>query len=140
MNALRILARVTGKSPGEVGTTTARPFVHPVPLSHLAGRGFTPERQTPLHSRHAALGAQFMLAGVWRRPSTTPNLERAGTTAQEAEAVRTRVGVIDGDAGEIELYGGCRFPNESIPDGTNMKVGTTRYALMLDEAGCSMMG
>ncbi|MGL5926522.1 FAD-dependent oxidoreductase, partial [Chroococcidiopsis sp.] len=68
MNALRVLARITGKSPGEVGTTTARPFFHPVPLSHLAGRGFTPERYTPLHSRHAALGAEFMLAGAWRRP------------------------------------------------------------------------
>jgi sarcosine oxidase subunit alpha len=31
MNALRILARITGKSPGEVGTTTARPFFHRFP-------------------------------------------------------------------------------------------------------------
>ena len=48
MNALRILARLRGKPPHQVGTTTARPFFHPVPMSHLAGRGFTPERRTPL--------------------------------------------------------------------------------------------
>jgi len=45
MNALRILARVTGKSPGEVGTTTARPLrssSSPVALS-----------RTRLHTRTA---------------------------------------------------------------------------------------
>jgi len=67
MNALRILARVTGKSPGEVGNhcPPLRSSSSPVALSRTR---LTPERQTPLHSRHAALGAQFMLAGVWRRP------------------------------------------------------------------------
>ena len=42
MTALRILARLTGKTPQQVGTTTSRPFFHPVPLSHLAGRAFLP--------------------------------------------------------------------------------------------------
>lgn len=141
MNALRILARVTGKSPGEVGTTTARPFVHPVPLSHLAGRGFTPERQTPLHSRHAALGAQFMLAGVWRRPEyySQPGKSWDDCICREAEAVRTRVGVIDvGTLGKLEVRGAAAAEFlERVYTGryTNMKVGTTRYALMLDEAG-----
>jgi len=86
------LARVTGKSPGEVGTTTARPFVHPVPLSHLAGRGFTPERQTPLHSRHAAL---CPVHACWRLAKTgvlRPTWKELGQLhLQEAEAVRTRV-------------------------------------------------
>jgi hypothetical protein len=62
MNALRVLARALGATPGEVGTTTARPFFHPVPMSHLAGRGFTPERRTPRHHRHAAAGAVSALA------------------------------------------------------------------------------
>ncbi|MBW4553031.1 MAG: FAD-dependent oxidoreductase [Aphanocapsa sp. GSE-SYN-MK-11-07L] len=68
MNAIRILARSLGKTPAEVGTTTARPFFHPVPISHLAGRSFLPERFTPLHQLHQDLGAVFMLAGQWRRP------------------------------------------------------------------------
>jgi sarcosine oxidase subunit alpha len=141
MNALRILARITGKSPGEVGTTTARPFFHPVPLSHLAGRGFTPERQTPLHSRHAALGAQFMAAGVWRRPEyyTQPGKSREDCIHSEVEAVRTRVGIIDvGTLGKLELRGAdaAEFL-ERVYTGrySNLKLGMSRYALMLDEAG-----
>lgn len=141
MNALRILARIVGKSPGVVGTTTARPFFHPVPMSHLAGRGFTPFRQTPLHSRHAALGAQFMIAGMWRRPEyyTQPGLTRQECIHTEAEAVRTRVGIIDvGTLGKLELRGAdaAEFL-ERVYTGcyTNLKVGMSRYALMLDETG-----
>jgi sarcosine oxidase subunit alpha len=144
MNALRILARITNQSPGAVGTTTARPFFHPVPLSHLAGRGFTPERHTPLHSRHAALGAQFMLAGVWRRPEyyTQPGKSREDCIRSEVEAVRTRVGLIDvGTLGKLELRGvdAAEFL-ERVYTGrySNLKVGMSRYALMLDEAGVVM--
>lgn len=141
MNALRILARITGKIPGEVGTTTARPFFHPVPLSHLAGRGFSPDRQTPLHSRHAALNAKFMLAGVWRRPEyyTQPAKSREACIRAEVEAVRTRVGLIDvGTLGKLELRGPDAAPFlERVYTGryTNLKVGMSRYALMLDESG-----
>jgi sarcosine oxidase subunit alpha len=141
MNALRILARITNQSPGEVGTTTARPFLHPVPLSHLAGRGFTPERHTPLHSRHAAFGAQFMLAGIWRRPEyyTQPGKSRGDCIRSEVEAVRTRVGLIDvGTLGKLELRGaGAAEFLERVYTGrySNLKVGMSRYALMLDEAG-----
>lgn len=141
MNALRILARITGKSPAEVGTTTARPFFHPVPLSHLAGRGFTPERYTPLQSRHAALGAQFMLAGAWRRPEyyTQPEKSREDCIRAEVKAVRTRVGAIDvGTLGKLEVRGtdAAEFL-ERVYTGrySNLKLGMSRYALMLDETG-----
>src|SRR6476646_8258627 len=68
MNAVRILARIRGEPIEKVGTTTARPFFHPVPMSHLAGRGFHAMRRTPLHARHDAAGASFMQAGNWWRP------------------------------------------------------------------------
>ena len=42
MNAIRILARLHGEPCGAIGTTTARPFYHPVPLGVLAGRSFSP--------------------------------------------------------------------------------------------------
>ncbi|MDX2098901.1 MAG: FAD-dependent oxidoreductase, partial [Leptolyngbyaceae cyanobacterium bins.59] len=141
MNALRILARATGKTPGAVGTTTARPFFHPVPLSHLAGRGFTPERETPLHDRHQALGAKFMPAGMWQRPEyyRRSSLSREDCIREEVTAVRTRVGIIDvGTLGKLELRGpDAAELLERIYTGrfAKMKVGTTRYALMLDEAG-----
>ncbi len=68
-NAIRILAEIKGQTVAETGVTTSRPFYHPVPLSHLAGRGFHPHRHTPLHSRHEAAGAVFRPAGQWERPA-----------------------------------------------------------------------
>lgn len=141
MTALRILARLTGKSPQQVGTTTARPFFHPVPLSHLAGRGFSPQRQSPLHGRHAALGAVFMQAGAWERPEyyRVEGRSRIDSIREEASRVRTAVGLIDvGTLGKLEVRGpqAGEFLNR-IYTGRydNMKVGSTRYAVMCDESG-----
>jgi len=141
MNALRILAKITQKTPEQVGTTTARPFVHPVPLAHLAGRGFHPIRHTPLHSRHTALNAKWMPAGLWQRPEyyQRSNYSREACIAQEALTVRTQVGIIDvGTLGKLEIRGAdaAEFL-ERIYTGRfrKMKVGSTRYALMLDETG-----
>jgi sarcosine oxidase, subunit alpha len=141
MNAIRILAKLLGATPGEVGTTTSRPFFHPVPMAHLAGRGFAPYRLTPLHSRHARAGAVFMQAGIWLRPEfyMVRGKTRLEAVHEEAVAVRTRVGIIDvGTLGKMEISGphAAAFL-ERIYTGrfANMKVGITRYALMLDEAG-----
>jgi len=141
MNALRILARLTGKSPGQVGTTTARPFFHPVPLSHLAGRGFSPERLTPLHHQHVQLGAVFMPAGVWQRPEyyAQAGLTRTECIRGEVACVRNQVGIIDvGTLGKIEIYGpdAVEFLERVyISRYANLKVGMTRYAIMCDESG-----
>ncbi|MFN0136721.1 MAG: glycine cleavage T C-terminal barrel domain-containing protein [Phycisphaerae bacterium] len=141
MNAIRILAKLLKTTPGEVGTTTSRPFYHPVPMSHLAGRGFTPYRQTPLHSRHERAGAVFMHAGVWLRPEfyMARGKTKLESVRDEAAAVRTGVGIIDvGTLGKMEISGpdAAAFL-ERIYTGrfANMKVGMTRYALMLDESG-----
>jgi sarcosine oxidase subunit alpha len=141
MNAVRILARILGKPIGEVGTTTARPFFHPVPLSHLAGRAFHAERVTPLHERHVALGAKLMNAGVWLRPEyyDVPGQTRLEAIREEALAVRQGVGLIDvGTLGKIEIHGpqAAEFL-ERVYTGrfANMTVGTTRYGLMVDESG-----
>jgi sarcosine oxidase subunit alpha len=141
MNAIRVLARLLGRSPGEVGTTTSRPFFHPVPLSHLAGRGFDPYRETPLHARHAGLGAVWMQAGPWQRPEfyAVPGRKKAEIVREEARAVRQAVGLIDvGTLGKMELYGpDAALFLERVYTGNfaNLRVGMTRYALMLDESG-----
>ncbi len=141
MNAIRILAKLLDKTPGEVGSTTARPFFHPVPMSHLAGRGFHPYRLTPLHSRHEFAGAVFMQAGVWLRPEyyAAGGKSKREAVREEASAVRSRVGIIDvGTLGKMEISGpDATAFLERIYTGRfgNMKVGMTRYALMLDEAG-----
>jgi sarcosine oxidase subunit alpha len=141
MNAIRILAKLLRKAPGEVGSTTARPFFHPVAMSHLAGRGFHPQRLSPLHSRHEKDGAVFMQAGTWLRPEyyrqrgkLKPEIVR-----EEVMAVRRSVGLIDvGTLGKMEISGpdAAAFL-ERLYTGrfANLKVGMTRYALMLDESG-----
>lgn len=141
MNGLRILAHLTGKAPQQVGTTTARPFYHPVPMSHLAGRGFSPERETPMQSRHSALGAVWMAAGVWQRPEyyAQPGLSRSECIRAEAMAVRQGVGLIDvGTLGKLEIYGpdaAAFLERVYISKYAGLKVGMTRYAVMCDESG-----
>jgi sarcosine oxidase, subunit alpha len=141
MNALRILATVRGEPIESLGPTTARPMFHPVPLSHLAGRGFTPERRTPLDSHHEALGAVWMPASNWRRPEyyAIAGKSRESAIADEVRAVRTRVGIIDvGTLGKIEVHGphAAQFLERLYTARfANLKVGMTRYGLMLDEAG-----
>jgi sarcosine oxidase subunit alpha len=141
MNALRILARLTGKEPQQVGTTTARPFFHPVPMAILAGRGFNPERRTPLHSRHDALGATWMPAGVWQRPEfyKVAGKSRLDCIREEVAAVRNGVGLIDvGTLGKLEVIGpqAAEFLERVYTSNyANLKVGMTRYAVMCDESG-----
>ena len=66
--ALRICAKQAGRELAAARTTTARPPITPVPLGVLAGRNHQPEKHTPLHHRHIALGAEMMLLGSWKRP------------------------------------------------------------------------
>lgn len=141
MNALRILARVRGETIEQLGTTTARPMYHPVALAHLAGRGFTPERRTPVDAEHAALGAVWMPAGNWRRPEyyAVPGRPREEAIADEVRAVRNRIGLIDvSTLGKIEAHGpdAAEFLERVYSTRfASLKIGMTRYGLMLDEAG-----
>ncbi len=141
MNALRILGRIRGASLDSLGTTTARPMFHPVPLSHLAGRGFMPERRTALDREHEALGAVWMPAGNWRRPEyyALPGKTREEAILAEVGAVRTRVGLIDvGTLGKIEVHGpdAVEFLERVYTARyANLKIGMSRYGLMLDESG-----
>jgi sarcosine oxidase subunit alpha len=141
MNALRILARARGMSVAELGLTTARPMYHPVPMKMLAGRSFHIERRTPLDGDHAAQGAVWMPAGNWRRPEY---YARAGETreqsiAAEVHAVRSAIGLIDvGTLGKIEVYGpqaGLFLDRVYAGRFADLRVGMTRYGLMLDESG-----
>ena len=141
MNGLRILARLSGKEPQQVGTTTARPFYHPVPMAVLAGRGFNPERRTPLHSRHEALGAKWMPAGAWQRPEfyQVAGKARLDCIREEVAAVRGGLGLIDvGTLGKLEVIGpqAAEFLERVYTSNyANLKVGMTRYAVMCDESG-----
>jgi sarcosine oxidase subunit alpha len=140
MNALRILARYRGVGVEELGLTTSRPMYHPVPMKLLAGRSFYPERRTPIDAQHAALGAVWMPAANWRRPEyyAVSGESRAQSIAAEVRAVRSNVGLIDvGTLGKIEIYGPQAAELlDRVYAGrySDLKVGMTRYGLMLDES------
>jgi sarcosine oxidase subunit alpha len=140
VNGARILARLRGQSLGDAGLTTMRPMFHPVPMKHLAGRGFQVERATPIHERHEALGAQWMVAGNWQRPEYygRKGRSRAQCIAAEVSAVRTGLGLIDvGTLGKIEVFGpdaGALLDRVYAGRYSDLRVGMTRYGLMLDEA------
>jgi sarcosine oxidase, subunit alpha len=141
MNALRILGRLRGVGVDELGLTTARPMYHPVPMKLLAGRSFYPERRTPIDAQHTALGAVWMPAGNWRRPEyyAVSGESRAQSIDAEVHAVRSGVGLIDvGTLGKIEIYGpDAAELLDRVYAGrySDLKVGMTRYGLMLDESG-----
>jgi sarcosine oxidase, subunit alpha len=141
MNAARLLAARRDRGLGQLGLTTARPPYQPVSLALLAGRGFTPERRSSLDTLHDDRGAVWMPAGNWRRPEY---YRRAGSTRaqcieDEVLAVRNGVGIIDvGTLGKIEVRGpDAATLLERVYTGryADMKNGSTRYALMLDDSG-----
>ena len=138
-NALRVLARLNGRSIDETGTTTSRPFYQPVPMAQLAGRRFHPVRRTPLHDWHAAAGAVFTHVGAWLRPECYPGPARDDAILGEAGNVRQGVGLIDiGTLGKFEVCG---------PDGAGfleriytarlarLASGRLAYAVACDETG-----
>jgi sarcosine oxidase subunit alpha len=141
LNALRVLARHRGVPLASSSFTTSRPMVQPVPLKLMAGRSFQPLRRTPLDADHAALGAVWMPAGNWRRPEyyARAGESRAQSIAAEVAAVRGAVGLIDvGTLGKIEIHGpqaGEFLDRVYAGSYSDLAVGMSRYALMLDEAG-----
>ena len=145
VNALLALADRTRRTPGEVGTTTFRPFYLPVTLGALAGRNrgefYAPVQRSPLHDCHGQLNAQFYDYGPWRRPRVylRNGENEPQAIAREAVAARTSVVLFDGSPlGKFELYGpdADEFLNRVyINDVTSLKTGRARYGLMLNENG-----
>ena len=72
VNALAIIAEITGVEANAVGTTTFRPPYTPVGYGALAGRNagklFDPVRMTAMHQLHNQAGAVFEDVGQWKRP------------------------------------------------------------------------
>src|SRR5262249_19268287 len=141
MNAIRVLSKTTGRTVPETGVTTSRPFYHPVPLSHLAGRGFHPHRLTALHARHLSAGAVLMPAGEWQRPAyyARSGRSQAECIAEEVLSVRNQVGLIDvSTLGKLEINGpdaGAFLERVYTGRFASMPIGTIRYGLMCDETG-----
>ena len=139
LNAARWLADYQGKTLAEIGSTTARPFYHPVAMGTLAGRRVRPQAESALNALHDQAQAQWMEVGQWRRPRFyrrgSPDISRRA----EYQAVRERIGMIDvSTLGKFEIFGpdAARLLNlcyTSAVDKTAL--GMTRYVLMCDHRG-----
>jgi sarcosine oxidase subunit alpha len=144
VNALAIMAGLTGQAISQAGTTRFRfPFV-PVALSAFAGRRHgalqRPLPRLAAHDRHVALGAIMEDYG-WLRPSAYPRHgeSRGQAEQREARAVREHVGIFDGSPlGKIEVRGpdaGKLLDFIYANAMSTLKVGKVRYGLMLNELG-----
>lgn len=145
VGAIGLLAALTGRSISETGTTRFRfPFT-PVAFGTIAGsaRGnlLAPLRHLPCHDWHEQRAARFEELGGWMRPVAYP---RAGETEEEAarreaRAVRTGVGLFDASPlGKIEVRGpdaGLFLDRLYANAMSRLKVGRTRYGIMLNEQG-----
>jgi sarcosine oxidase subunit alpha len=140
-----LLAQSVGRSLADVGTTTFRPPYTPVTLGAIpgeaAGAHVEPTRYSALHERHAALGARFVNAGLWKRPHSYPRAGESEDDAamREATNVRANVGVVDvSTLGKIELSGRdvAEFLNRIYVNRFDtLAVGRCRYGVMLRDDG-----
>src|SRR5690348_4221529 len=87
--SVRLMARETGQSLADVGTTTARPPYVSVPMGILAGRPFQPAKRSAIHGRHRELNVNIKWVGDWRRSYDYCDSQK------EALAVHEAVGLID---------------------------------------------
>ena len=136
----RLVAKYTERSVSETGVTTARPPFTAEKLAHIAGRGFDPYRQTPMHQRHVALGAHMIPAGNWQRPAYYgDSAQRLAHIQAEAKNVRQNVGIIDvSTLGGLDIRGAdsAEFLNRLYTFAfAKLPVGKTRYAVMAAEDG-----
>ena len=145
LNALTLLAQLTGKTISEVGTTTFRPQFMPVTLGAIAGacggKAYHPARLLPADRWHQEHGAKFDNYGGWRRPVCYPlaGESHEQAIAREVRAVRNGVGLFDASPlGKIEVFGpdAGEFLNRMyVSNMLTLKPGTVRYGILLNENG-----
>jgi sarcosine oxidase, subunit alpha len=131
--AIRLMAKETGQTLEQVGTTTARPPWVSVPMGILAGRPFEPAKRSSIHDRHRALGANIKWAGDWRRAYDY------GDPQAEALAVHRAAGLIDvSTLGKLLVRGpdAGEFLDRLYPNRfSDLKPGRIRYGVISSDAG-----
>ncbi|WP_449045839.1 sarcosine oxidase subunit alpha family protein [Paracoccus versutus] len=146
VTALAVMSELTGKPIAQTGTTIFRPPYTPVSLSVLgggdSGAHFRPRRLTPTHAWAQSQGAVFVEAGPWMRAQYFP---RAGethwrqTVDREVLATRKGVGICDVTTlGKVDVQGadaGAFLDRLYCNAMASLRVGMTRYGLMLREDG-----
>ena len=145
INGLAILGELTGRTPGEVSTTTFRPPFTPIRFGAIGGRDrgalFRPARRLPTHALQQEHGAHLDDYGVWLRPGfyASKGEDMTAAIAREVTAVRKAVGILDySPLGKIEVAGpdAIEFLNSIVATNlATLKPGRARYSLTLSEGG-----
>jgi sarcosine oxidase subunit alpha len=145
INALAVMAELSGRPIPEVGTTKFRPPYQPVTIGAFAGRHigkqYAPSLRMPGQDWHVERGGHFADFGGWQRPEYYPQNgeDEAAATRREARAVRKSVGIFEGSPlGKIEVRGpdAAAFLNlVYINNAATLKVNAARYGLMCNENG-----
>jgi sarcosine oxidase subunit alpha len=144
-NGAAVLAGVTGRYVGAVGTTTFRPPFTPIAISSFAGhhRGpdFRPARLAPSHQWAKEQGAVFVETGPWLRALFYPRRgeEPQDAVNREVAKVRNNVGVCDvSTLGKIDVQGsdaGIFLDRVYANTFSTLAAGRARYGVMLREDG-----
>ena len=129
----RLMARETGQTMQEVGSTTSRPPWSTVPLGAFAGRPFEAAKRSAIHARHRELGGNIKWAGDWRRAYDY------GDPQGEALNVHERAGVIDvSTLGKLLVRGpeAGAFLDRLYPNRiSTIEPGRIRYGVLTSDAG-----
>jgi methylglutamate dehydrogenase subunit C len=158
IGALAVLADVTGRGIGEVGTTTFRAPYAPTSIAAMGaggrGAGFAPQRFLTSDRLSRDRGAPMIEAGLWYRPSYFPKAGEGDwqvSCNREVGYVRSAVGVADvSTLGKIDIQGrdAARFLDLVYTNRfSTLPVGRVRYGLMLradgyvlDDGTCARLG
>ncbi len=146
---LAVLAKLSGKSIEQTGTTIFRPPYTPVPIAAFAGRArgkhFRPVRHTPSYQWANQNGADFVEVGMWMRAQWyTQQGESHWRQSVDREVRQTResVGICDVTTlGKIDIQGAdaSEFLDKVYANTfSTLAVGKVRYGLMLREDGFVM--
>ncbi len=145
VNGLALMGELTGRAPGNVGTTKFRPPYNPVTFGALAGplvgTLHTPIKCLPAHAWHAEQGAVFEEHGRWIRPTAYPRSGESWEAAAQREALEARTSAVlfDGSPlGKIEVCGpdaAVFLDRIYVGTASTLKPGRSRYGLMLSEHG-----
>lgn len=149
VNALAIMAGLTGKTIPQTGVTVARPPYAPVAVGafagHHRGKAFKPTRLPPSYAWAKENGAVFVETGLWLRPSYFPRQGEQDwlkTVTREVETVRSGVGICDvSTLGKVDVQGvdAAVFLDRIYMNGMKtLAVGKARYGGMLREDGILM--
>ena len=129
----RIVATRTGRSPTEIGTTTARPPVQPVPLAAVAGSAHIPIKRTSMFAKHREMGAKIADMSPWLRAYSYEDPQ------DECIAVRERVGIIDvSTLGKLDVQGNdapALLDKLYTHRFSDLRAGRVRYGIICSDDG-----